>query len=403
MPEIINFTKRNIRDIQPPAKQGTRKVVTDSKINGLQLRVSDKGTMTFSVYKKLHGKPVRVTIGRFPDVTPEQARKKAQAILAEIAQGKNPNQEKRKQQIKQITLGEVFNFLLEIRTYKDNTIRDYKQAVNTAFADWKSKPLNQITEDLVVTRYKARSKEAPTRANNEMRVLKLIFNFAKGAYKTKEGKSLFAENPVNVLSHLRMLKPAKRKKSFIKKHQLKPWFNAVQQYDELLHELNISTMRDYLIFTLLTGLRREESAELKWENVDLSGKFIIIRYPKNYEDFELPLSDYLIDILERRYQQCGAMTYVFPGKGKTGHIINPSKAIARVRKESGVYFSMHDLRRTFITVAESLDISTISLKRLVNHKTDRNDVTAGYVVANVERLREPMQRVTDFILSQSEN
>jgi hypothetical protein len=37
------------------------------------------------------------------------------------------------------------------------------------------------------------------------------------------------------------------------------------------------------------------------------------------------------------------------------------------------------------------------VKRLVNHSTG-NDVTAGYVVMDVERLREPMQKITDYIL-----
>ena len=55
---------------------------------------------------------------------------------------------------------------------------------------------------------------------------------------------------------------------------------------------------------------------------------------------------------------------------------------------------MHDLRRTFITVAESCDIPVYALKGLVNHSMG-TDVTAGYVVAGPDRLREPMQKVTD--------
>jgi hypothetical protein len=47
-------------------------------------------------------------------------------------------------------------------------------------------------------------------------------------------------------------------------------------------------------------------------------------------------------------------------------------------------------------VAESLDISAYALKRLVNHKM-HNDVTSGYIVADVERLRAPMQRITDYL------
>ena len=51
----------------------------------------------------------------------------------------------------------------------------------------------------------------------------------------------------------------------------------------------------------------------------------------------------------------------------------------------------------YITTAESINISAYALKRLVNHKMN-NDVTAGYIVNNVERLREPMQRIASYLL-----
>jgi len=56
-----------------------------------------------------------------------------------------------------------------------------------------------------------------------------------------------------------------------------------------------------------------------------------------------------------------------------------------------------NLRRTFITIAESLDINTYALKRLLNHK-DQRDVTGGYIITDMERLREPMNKITDYIL-----
>jgi integrase len=71
--------------------------------------------------------------------------------------------------------------------------------------------------------------------------------------------------------------------------------------------------------------------------------------------------------------------------------------MAKVIKESGISFTIHDLRRTFMTIAESLDISAYAVKRLANHKMN-NDITAGYIIADVERLRDPMQKITDYIL-----
>jgi len=73
------------------------------------------------------------------------------------------------------------------------------------------------------------------------------------------------------------------------------------------------------------------------------------------------------------------------------------KQIDKVVASSGIHFTVHDLRRTFITIAESLDIPAYALKRLLNHKM-HNDVTAGYIVSDVERLRKPMQKITDFML-----
>jgi len=60
---------------------------------------------------------------------------------------------------------------------------------------------------------------------------------------------------------------------------------------------------------------------------------------------------------------------------------------------------MHDLRRTFATTAENIGVRGYTLKRLINHKTGAADVTGGYIVTDVESLREPMQTITDKLLS----
>ena len=112
----------------------------------------------------------------------------------------------------------------------------------------------------------------------------------------------------------------------------------------------------------------------------------------------MPLSEYLFDLLNKRnvanIDQC---PWVFPSPLNDGPLKDPRTAVARVAGLSNVPFTLHDLRRTFITIAESLDIPAYALKRLLNHK-DSNDVTAGYIVSSVDRLREPMQRISSFIL-----
>lgn len=60
--------------------------------------------MNFLIYKKIKGKPVRHTLGRFPAVTVEQARRMGQKILGQIAAGVNPLQQKKAERSKSVRL-----------------------------------------------------------------------------------------------------------------------------------------------------------------------------------------------------------------------------------------------------------------------------------------------------------
>src|SRR5690606_14529298 len=152
-----------------------------------------------------------------------------------------------------------------------------------------------------------------------------------------------------------------------------------------------------------------------WANVDLEARTFTLEDTKNRESHTLPLSNVLVIMLKRR-RAIAAGAYVFPGSTRgrerppgqqdapyrrhslpVGHLVNPAPQMKWIAKRSGVPFTPHDLRRTFATVAESLDIPSYALKRLLNHKM-RQDVTAGYLIITPERLREPMQRIADFIL-----
>ncbi len=69
---------------------------------------------------------------------------------------------------------------------------------------------------------------------------------------------------------------------------------------------------------------------------------------------------------------------------------------------SGVTFTLHDLRRTYITIAESLDIPHYALKRLLSHRSSA-DVTGGYIIINVDRLRGPVELISERILEMKES
>jgi len=91
----FQFNKERILALPTPAT-GTRATYYDTKTTGLQLRVTPAGVKTFSMYRRTKGGgPERVTLGRFPAMTVEQARKAAATVNAEIEHGANPAEVKR--------------------------------------------------------------------------------------------------------------------------------------------------------------------------------------------------------------------------------------------------------------------------------------------------------------------
>ena len=264
----------------------------DSEIKGLALRVTANGVKSFVVEKSIGNKVRRITLGKYGALTAEQARKEAQKIIGQIATGGDPIAEKRAKKMKAVKLYEVLNDYFQTRKdLKPSTIVNYTQVINKAFEQWRNKPLVSITKDKIAKHHeKLGTIHGEAYANLAMRVLRALFNFAAGKYEDAEGRSLILENPVKRLSQTRAWYRIERRQTYIKPHELAEWYQAV-------NHLQNHTLKDYLLLILFSGLRRQEAATLKWEQVDLAAKTIKILDTKNHEPHTLPLSDFLYDLL----------------------------------------------------------------------------------------------------------
>ena len=386
----LSVDKLEIPPIITPGVTAQKKYYDDS-LKGFGVRVTSGGTKAFFIEKTIGNKLRRITLGHYGELTVEQARKEAQKILGKIATGIDPVAEKQATKARQVTLHEAFNDYLNARkALKPKTLYDYNRVMNLAFAKWKDQALLGITKDNISKHHEALgAAHGEAYANLAMRLLRAIFNFAAGQYEDAKGHSLILENPVKRLSQTRAWYRIERKRTFIPAYKLGDWYQGVTV-------LGNDVLKNYLLLILFTGLRRQEAAKLKWENVDLQAKTLIILDTKNHHPHTLPLSDFLYNLLLTQKEKA-KNSYVFPGDGQAGHIIEPRKQMAKVTRSTGVEFTVHDLRRTFITAAESIDISAYALKRLMNHNMS-GDVTAGYIMTDVERLRKPMQQITDYLL-----
>lgn len=380
MSKRITFTQPRIKALPIPEKG--RVDYYDDEVKKLSCRVSSTGNKSFVVLKYVKGNAQRVTLANTNDMSVTEARKKAQSILAAINSGIDPTDEKRKQRIKKTSLSDVLELYLSERDLKPYTIKNYRYKLKLGFSDWLKKPVNNITEGMILKRHKLISKTGKTTANTTMRVLRLTLNYANAI-------GMIENNPASILSKARLWHKNNRKDRVIPSDQLQVWHEAVEA-------LVNQKAKVFFLMLLYMGFRSGEALTLEWSQVDLRTKNITLLDTKNGTDHRLPIPMILIAHLKGLQKHTGDHKWVFSGRDTSMHMRHPREPMKVVTNVSGVEFSPHDCRRTFATIAEAVNIPLTMIKRLMNHVTT-NDVTGGYIVTEEETLRAAINKIASYI------
>ena len=388
------LTMRFVESLSFDPEKGKIQYYRDDQIQGFGLMVRER-SMTYFAEKRVNGVSKRVMIGKHPLWSPEKARNDAMGILAGMAHGQDPTKMRDIRRSTSLTLAEAFAEYLESKEFRPNTVLSYKRCINQTLAGWQSKPITSITRGMVEERFRELSGGSMTgtsgkaNANVTMTILRAVLNYASLKYEV-DGEPLLATNPVSRLTQARSWHRLPKRQGVIPDHKLADWASAVQN-------LGNPTARDYYFVLLFTGLRRNEAARLEWRDIDLTSKTLTVRAEinKGGHEYRQPLSTFLLDLFSRRHEARESESeYVFPGYRGKGRYYGCFGTLKKLRGDSGCDFIIHDLRRNFLTMAERLDTPHYALKKLAGHSM-REDITAGYLVIDVERLREPMQKITD--------
>lgn len=382
----LRLTRRSVDDI--PLSERGQVIYRDTMLPGFGVRVGAK-SKTYIVEGQVNRRTKRVSLGRADLYPPETARRKALMILGDMAEGIDPIEEKRRSAAEKITVKQAFDKFFAARTeLAKATVDNYSRTGYIYLKSWAKKPMSEITRQMVLKKHQDMSRaNGKSTANGSFRHFRSVYNFIAAT------EDNFPSNPVGILSQARAWNTERRRQTIVEAKDLPAWWQAVL--------LEPDYARDFLLTALFTGMRRGEVQRLRWENVDLEGRKLHLPTTKNGDPLTLPLSGVLLDLLSQRRVNAGASPWVFPGSGADGHLVEPKKFVHRVKDVSGVSFTLHDLRRTYITIAESLDIPHYALKRLLNHRTS-DDVTGGYIIINVDRLRGPVEAIADRILELKE-
>jgi integrase len=380
----INFTKAALDALPLPAS-GQRLNYRDAKTNGLQIRVTSTGVKTFCVFRRLKaGNPERVTLGRYPNMSIEQARKEAARINSLIADGINPNTDVRALKT-ETTLQELFDEFLKHRRNRrgaylsEKTKRSYRYDFDLYLSKWGKRQLSIFKDTDFGKLHTEIGKDHPTTANRVIAMASSLFGYAA------ERKLFKGVNPAHGIKKF----PETKRDRFLQSDELPAFFKS------LAEEPN-ETLRDYFLVSLLTGARRSNVQEMQWKQIHFDRAEWRIPTTKNGEPQTVTLTPEVVEILNAR-QSCDSV-WVFPGTGATGHLVEPKKAWKRVLERAGIAdLRIHDLRRTLGSWQAKTGASLVIVGKSLNHKSP--STTAIYARLDLDPIRASVERATGAMLT----
>ena len=379
MDKKFNFTKKSIEALPIP-ESGKRDVYHDTDTQGLQIRITS--VKTFFVNRRIKGgSPERITIGRYPDITIEQARRKTKEIIYEIAEGKNPAEVKRGQKA-ELTFGDLFAEYLERhskprkRTWREDESK-YKTYLKSPLG---KKKLSTIDRSDIALIHSSITKAGHSiTANRVLALLSSIFGWAISV-------GLWEHNPATGIKRNR----EKSRDRFLQGDELPRFFQALSE------EPN-EAIRDYVSLSLLTGARRANVLSMKWQDINFARAEWRIKETKNGTPQTVALSPEAIEVLFNR-KPTEATVFVFPGIGKAGHLIEPKKGWERILERAGIEdLRIHDLRRTLGSWQAKTGASLAIIGKSLNHKNQ--NTTAIYARLDLDPVRDSVNTATSAMLA----
>jgi site-specific recombinase XerC len=424
----IKLTVPRINLFECPSNR-TQAFLWDSEVPGLAIRAT-AGKKGYIYQSRLNGASLRLNIGdvnvwaieEFRDingiVARPGARQEARRLQASIDQGRDPrevkaevtaaDESKRATTKRQaVTFSEAWQaYLTERRPhwgelhYLDHLRlsqaggeprRRLKTIVKTTagpLAQFMSMKLSDITPEIILAWGKRESPKRPARVRLAVRLLKA---FLRWCSDDKAYKGLVNPDAASTKKVRETVGTAKTKNDNIQREQLFTWFEHV-------HKIPNQTISVFLQCLLLTGVRREELATLKWEHINFQWRGLSIK-DKMEGTREVPLTPYVAHLLAGLPKR---NDWVFSSTtSKSGRLAEPSIAHRRACAAAGLDgLTLHGLRRSYASLCEWLDIPGGISAQIQGH-APQGVREQNYVRRPLDLLRVHADKIETWILEQA--
>lgn len=381
-----NLTIKRIRDAN--CQDDKQQVfLWDADVKGLGVRVT-KTARAYIYQGRLSGQnnkveTFRIKIGDCSSVLLEDARNIARQFAAQVAEGKDPRQERkrvadretadRQEVVRQgTTLGDVWPIYMEDRrqSWSENYYKLHGRLISAGgqqrtraqgktipgpLAGLAPKQISEITADAVKHWLQKEKATRPTQTRIAFEALRTFLNWCESDERYNGLASTDACSAKLKRDHLKKTK----RDDCLEKGQLRYWFDSVRRYESRIMSAYIQTL-------LLTGARREEIMSLQWTDIDFKwGRISIMG--KGGVPRDIPLTPYVSSLL---YHLPRVNQWVFSAKtGTTGRLQSPTKAFQRMMARAEIEgLTLHGLRRSFSTLSEWIEAPAGIIAQIQGHQ-----------------------------------
>lgn len=367
----MNLTHKAIINAKPAA---SRFSLSDGR--GLELRVTPSGKRTWAYLFRLSGRKWRYTIGEFPSVSLKEARRICDRLRAEIALGKNPQQQRTNDRMKDVlTVERVYEEFQ--RRHLKAKLKSWQEIDRAIVKDFISRyarrDLQSITKlDLVRVTDDVSARGALIHANRLQQYVQRFFNWCVAMDYLANTPFVGMPKPNNERSRDRVLSL----------DELRKIYEAACNLDDV--------HAGFVRLLILTGQRRSEIANLKWQEIFAGHLQLEAVRSKNNQKIITPLTQVTSELLAELPRNEG--DFVFSTTGGYRPIGGFSKL--KCRLDELVEFKdwrFHDFRRSLATALEEQELDRFTIQCVLNHAD--NSITAVYDrSSHVNRKRRALEQ-----------
>ncbi len=378
----VHFSSPFVKSIHcPPDKKKVD--FFDIEQRGFMLEVRHSGGKTFyQRYTDARGRERQFKIGPADVLALSVARKKARSVMAQALVGADPQE--RRSELRTIpTLEELVRdrYLPHVKSYKrswktDETVLRVHilPVLGADYADQvRSEPIAAL-----VLRMREQGYATGT-TNRVVIVLRHIFNLAR-----KWRVAGVTENPTAGIA----LAPDVNRERFLSVEEAQRLIAAIE------HDEN-EVARKAIMLLLLTGARRNEITQARWEHVDWDKRTLLVPLSKSGKPRSIALNAAAIALL-RSIEPSEASPYIFPAP--TTNRPSPSLYFPwqRIRVRAGLPdLRLHDLRHSFASFLVNSGVSLYVVQGLLGHAHTR--YTQRYAHLTPDTLLEAAETMSGVI------